>query len=310
MPAARRTPTNLSLTGSRTGPQDRGLRPLRHRDLAGAGIFALALTLTACDTGEEQAADTQTEDEADVPEGENEGDEDGADSEDGADGDAEEAADLDEADDKAEGEDGDEALNPHFTENEVFSWNLPEGWTAENEVTHEEPWPNDEVEQTVQFVNAEGEEVTSASINLATDNDGPPPADVELVEAEPIPEAEQPGSETYVRSSLVSDCTEDQDIGDPQSECGYFLSFSLVSLEEGEDIEDTQDVWVFRHEVEGEDHGGNVLMGARLPADATAEDETTTLPYEEAQELADSEDYQDLWELFSSFGHHTDGSAQ
>lgn len=187
------------------------------------------------------------------------------------------------------------------TTNGVYSWIVP----ASLEIEQDEPgdqaleWANGEEEQSYSIHHQEGLELGAISVNVATDNDGAPPALVENVDTEPAPGAQQGSSQTYAVANLQSDCLEGE-AGDPIAECGFYIHINLVSVPEGTEPTDDEN-WVFEHEIEGEEYPGNVLMGSRLGADTDESGMPVGIDYESAEAIVGSQEYNDVMDLFTSF---------
>lgn len=213
----------------------------------------------------------------------------------------------------------DEELNPVFTENEVYSWNLPAGYTADIGVSEDTgvSWANGEPTQTVEIFNAEEQQVGNMTVNIETGDDGIPFADRQVIDVEEIPGASQDESQTVARSVLQADClvSEVENEEAAREECGYVITFTFLSVPPGDDPWDPDgEAWVFQHEIEGEDYAGNIMSNFRIPAETWENGdngfELEGIPYEEAQALQESDEYDEIWDLVTSFSIHESGSAQ
>lgn len=195
----------------------------------------------------------------------------------------------------------------YTSESGVFTWSFPETWSASQEDYNEEfldylgvPY------EVVLFQNPEGTVEYRTTTGVApTDNDGPKPDVVEVLEAEELPDVpEATGSgPVWYRASLYQ---ASEDWPDPKSFEGgeFLLSVQVVNVAEDLDPEATDDSfwssWTYAQpSVQGDGEGTATLLSGSVTQD-TAE-EVTGLEDEEAMRaFLDTEEYGQLRSVATS----------
>lgn len=197
----------------------------------------------------------------------------------------------------------------------TYSWQVPSGLSlGEDTAEQQSEWPDGESSQSYPITSSDGLVYGEIVINTSTDAGGAPPMYREVLDSRQLTDAAQGETETWAQSLLSSNCLtttqqvppEGSDSSDDASapeDCEYRVVMSLVSVEPDETLEDSS-VWAFFHHTP-EERAGNVIMNATLPPHPENGD-PTWLSREEAEELADTPQYQQLWELFTSFALHED----
>lgn len=281
--------------------------------LPALGAVAL-LALTGCQGGEDDAPDdgASTSSSAAPSESSDGAGQEGDGDADGTAGGSSSAPDGSEESDDAEGS-GNGATT--FTSAEgTYSWEVPAGLDLGENTAEEYPgWPDGESTQRYPITGSSGLVYGDIIINTATDADGPRAMHREVLDSQRLPDAAQGDTEAWVQSLLYSNClTTTQTVpegggesGEPSGpeDCEYRVTLTLASVEPGQSPEDS-DVWVYFHNTP-EEQAGNVMMNATLPATPEGGD-PTWLSREEAEQLTGTPEYQELWELFTSFTLHED----
>ncbi|WP_010523576.1 hypothetical protein [Nesterenkonia sp. F] len=195
----------------------------------------------------------------------------------------------------------------------TYSWEVPSGLSLGENTAEEYPgWADGESSQRYSITSSSGENYGEIVINTATDAGGAPAMHRELLDSQRLTDAGQGDTETWAQSLLSSNCLTTTQMVPPEGsrtsddasgpeDCEYRIVMSLVSVEPDQELEDS-DVWTFFHDTP-EEHAGNVMMNATLPPPPEGGD-PTWLSREDAEALTDAPEYQQLWELFTSFALH------
>lgn len=211
-----------------------------------------------------------------------------------------------------EGEDQPGATQTYTTESGAFTWTFPETWSASQEDYSEELLDYQGVPyEEVLFQDAEGilEYRTATGVG-PTDNDGPKPDVVEVLEAEELPEIPVSEAEGAIGSGPVwyraTLYQASEDWPDPESFEGgeFLLNVQVVNIDEGLDPEAIDESywtsWFYEQPpAEGFDHGAATFLSGSVTQE-TAE-ELTGLEGEEAMRaLLETEEYEQLRSVATS----------
>lgn len=212
----------------------------------------------------------------------------------------------------SEDEDPAGATQTYTTESGTFTWAFPETWSASQEDYSEELLDYQGVPyEEVLFQDAGGILEYRATTGVGpTDNDGPKPDVVEVLEAEELPEIPVSEAEGAIGSGPVwyraTLYQASEDWPDPQSFEGgeFLLNVQVVNIDEDLDPEATDESfwtsWFYEQPpAEGFDHGAATFLSGSVTQD-TAE-ELTGLEGEEAMRaLLETEEYGQLRSVATS----------
>ncbi|QCU77792.1 hypothetical protein E7744_05990 [Citricoccus sp. SGAir0253] len=202
----------------------------------------------------------------------------------------------------------------HTSESGYFTWRVPAGWDVEQtELDDSQEDATGVPYETLRFRNGEETAEFRATTGLGpTDNDGPRPDLVAVLEVEPLPDVpvnrggEGPTGEIWYRASLLR--ANEAVAGLPPYFDGgdeYVLAVQVVNVPAGVDPEprDEADYWAawtyFLPAVEGHQEGTANILAGEITQDE-AEELTGERGEEAMRAVLDSPDYAQLRDLATS----------
>ncbi|MGM7667579.1 hypothetical protein [Microbacterium sp. A93] len=204
------------------------------------------------------------------------------------------------------------ATETYTTESGAFTWTFPQTWTASQEEYSEDSldFVGEPYEVTLFHHPDLGVEYRATTGMGATDNDGPKPEVVAVLDTEELPEvpvsegADAVGSgPVWYRATLLKATEEIGDLG--SFEGGEFLlTVQVVNVSEDRDPEDTGDAfwssWFYEQPpAEGHDYGAAAILSGRVTQEAAQE--ATGLDGEEAlRAFLETEEYAQLRDVATS----------
>lgn len=212
-------------------------------------------------------------------------------------------------------ESGEPSVGPtqsYTSESGIFTWTFPETWTASQEEYSEDALDYVGVPYEVVVFQDPEESVEYRTVTGVgpTDNDGPKPDVVEVLEAEELPEIPVDESEGAVGSGPVwyraSLYQASEDLPDPESFAGgeFLLSVQVVNIDEDLDPEATDNSywssWFYGQPVvDGYTEGPATLLSGSVTQDSA--EEATGLEGEEAMRaFLETEEYAQLRSVATS----------